>query len=1309
MSQFPLKKIYTIVRKNHKFLKKCLNLKIFKNLKNFENLYLLFSIYIGFFAVFQRVHTNLNFSKPKIYNYSITQYVLDQKDSKNEVSMVYILYKIDPQIPHKIQTNVFPVNYDIYQSNYILLQTYANEASIFKNRISFVKYDYKTQFVSLIEFNQKYNSLSLPQILPNEITEIQSNLNHLKLKNLSFESQNNSQLYLLRSNLGFKFLNSTTKNQYIHPIINKYFSIKIKYSSIPSDCLIAKSPFVYKPSSKMQEKLFHYFNNNSLVNFSKKSGQHFVSYKYENVSKYSYLIVLYSSFIFCFFYIFNFLYKDYGKDIVLFVIEILQVIGLIQDEDLIKEDLNLVPDYKYYKVIRNTSVTLKKIAGIESIMLDISEIIWFLRSKKIQKQFLNTVFSVLFFQYQTKKVTNYFLFKSKSFLFVGPPGTGKTFVVQAIANEAQVPLLIQSGSMLKDPQRRGRGMRILQNLFKYARRVSPSIVFIDEIDGLGMRRENLAINSIGSYDLMEFLETELYNIFIAQKVKKKSIEDYLDTDEFTVFEDLPEDYTQINTLNLTDNLIKMLQQNENDNKSRLENLSLLTQLLVELDGLFTLTNIVVVGATNRIQILDPALLRPGRFNTIIPIDLPNSQKRIDILKLATNILGTDFEINWDYFSKRTQGLSSSTLATIVNESALIAINRNHTHTDETIEQGIWRVTAFPIQKNILVVTRESKQFLQFYSQFYLQYDLAMEQVFLSNLPSFDQKQLQINLRTAFYAISRILFSLFFAFTPAECFATYFEYQYNFRHNQQNRVIDLLNNTFFFRINLEAKLTFLVSGKAAELLSNNIPIQKYYDQIFANQKRVFQYLELTTLGYFDLRQASNLAKYMISKWYFYAEQIITEKYHWIGINCNQLEFEIEELKFVTAVSNDINFQFDQQNIFFKLFQKWSYHTWWQKEVRTELTVINRSILDWYRIYLSDPENTEQNIEWVPPDLYFSDKTFEQLNSLKSWNHFLLWTQDYLYQGLLLNAYNLSFKILYNWTELLDFLADQIFCFGSLKEQEVKNIIYTFFKVYKHKKFVQQNKFLIKQMLDKQLKDDEPLILRHSWGEFSRFKKSRKLFLQQMYESKIQVQINMVLETAEIEVQNLLSDSQQKSHLIQKAAKQKGDFLIQEIQHQLDQLTLNDVQEDPKDQSSKQTVPDSIYEDLCNELYNELQYEEIQEELQNVLKQVKEYVQEYVKLNVHKYVQEEEEEQTEEEQDIQDEQILLLKNLLTQAKQKAQHLQSEAETISELLFNKVQIKIDKIIKAARIQIKEIRRKGEEDKKRREQKKQTDIEEF
>lgn len=190
----------------------------------------------------------------------------------------------------------------------------------------------------------------------------------------------------------------------------------------------------------------------------------------------------------------------------------------------------------------------------------------------------------------------------KGALFTAPPGTWKTLLAKAIAGEADVNFFYCSGSEFKKMYV-GEGAADLRKLFKKARSASPSIIFIDEIDSVGKKRDT----------------------FRAQ---------IRDDD------------------------------------------GLVNQLLVELDGFAANENVIVFAATNRADLLDPALLRSGRFDRKIEFCLPNELERFEILKLYLQKIKLDKESDLDFYAKRlaeiTANFSCADLATMVNEAAIIS-------------------------------------------------------------------------------------------------------------------------------------------------------------------------------------------------------------------------------------------------------------------------------------------------------------------------------------------------------------------------------------------------------------------------------------------------------------------------------------------------------------------------------------------------------------------------------------------------------------------------------------------------------------
>ena len=185
----------------------------------------------------------------------------------------------------------------------------------------------------------------------------------------------------------------------------------------------------------------------------------------------------------------------------------------------------------------------------------------------------------------------------KGVLLVGPPGTGKTLLAKAVAGEAKVPFFSISGSEFVE-MFVGMGAAKVRDLFKQAGEKAPCIVFIDEIDAIGKKRDT---GGLGGNDERE------------------------------------------QTLN---------------------------QLLAEMDGFDSSKGVVLLAATNRPESLDPALLRPGRFDRRVPVELPDLQGRIAILKVHGRRVHIDGDVDWSAIARATAGASGAGLANIVNEGAL---------------------------------------------------------------------------------------------------------------------------------------------------------------------------------------------------------------------------------------------------------------------------------------------------------------------------------------------------------------------------------------------------------------------------------------------------------------------------------------------------------------------------------------------------------------------------------------------------------------------------------------------------------------
>ena len=220
-------------------------------------------------------------------------------------------------------------------------------------------------------------------------------------------------------------------------------------------------------------------------------------------------------------------------------------------------------------------------------------------------------------------------------LLVGPPGTGKTLLAKAVAGEAKVPFFSISGSEFVE-MFVGRGAAKVRDLFKQANEKAPCIVFIDEIDTIGKRRDT----SINSNDERE------------------------------------------QTLN---------------------------QLLTEMDGFDNHKGIVVLAATNQPDVLDPALLRPGRFDRRIPVELPDLVGREAILKLHANDVKMEPGVDLDVIARATPGASGADLANIINEAALRAVRMGRTRvSQDDVEESVEVVIAGEKRKSTVLSDHEKQ-------------------------------------------------------------------------------------------------------------------------------------------------------------------------------------------------------------------------------------------------------------------------------------------------------------------------------------------------------------------------------------------------------------------------------------------------------------------------------------------------------------------------------------------------------------------------------------------------------------------------
>lgn len=831
----------------------------------------------------------------------------------------------------------------------------------------------------------------------------------------------------------------------------------------------------------------------------------------ENVGPISWFFVFKIILALSSFKILQLVYSDHGRDIVITIINVLHWLGVVQDVEWVKEELNLDnPSQKGYKAIRKIPKSDQRLAGVTPFFAYFSLSFWYLKSQRIK---FSRIFEELF-EYKFKQDKSQIL---QPTLLVGPPGSGKTLLVRAFAGETNLPVLVQSGSVLKEYTRSGRGVRSIRNLFRRARKMSPCIIFIDEVDAIGARRKDMPTTSqtdetqdiIDILDSFEFIQVsfaDLRKFYPKSTIKNLFMEEVkLEQDDLILF---GETLFESRDRKINAHRVKVLRQMHIETRARIEQVAMLTQLLIELDGLDIIHDMLVFSATNRLFAIDPALLRPGRFYKIMNLGFPNKKKRIQILQLCSSFVGNRVENSsyWNYLSRRMEAFTPSDIVSISNESALISAAKGQMHSVESFDKAIERVLTYSSKLDI-----PSYERVLYRSIFQIKHRFLIHPLFKKFYKVHSKKKILLNKKNntiftnfcytdelrfflpiqklAYYESAKSIAQTVLPLHPSSIFLEIQKRQKTYRYRSMNGILLNLIQYHPSRSKIEQRLVGFLAGKAGELFYGYSAIKPHLKNIskFLTPKN-YKVFNQSNLEEDDIKSANILAFIMIERWYFYVEQRSAHSWHSLFENLNNKELDEQTRRIFKEVFKEMDAEINYRNRIIFGGQKLSYKTWWLRDLINKETFFEKGLMEWYRIYCSQVEESEQNIEWVPPDDYYNTSNLRSKDSL-IWESFLKITYEYLYQALLLNCINLNFSILSNHRELLDYLSDSVMRNQKIRIFNLRKILNPF--LIKQQKFTNSEK-------DKNL---EKFIFLKSWGVSSRrgvsfFADLEKIFQNQL---------------------------------------------------------------------------------------------------------------------------------------------------------------------------------------------------------------------
>jgi hypothetical protein len=530
-----------------------------------------------------------------------------------------------------------------------------------------------------------------------------------------------------------------------------------------------------------------------------------------------------------------------------------------------------------------------------------------------------------------------------------------------------------------------------------------------------------------------------------------------------------------------------------------------------MDGLKELSGVALIGATNRPGVLDPALVRPGRFEKTLTLELPNKEKRIVIFQhYAKKIrLKTSLQwIQWNGLGEMTAGFTAAHISSAMNQSALYAIFNNHDLTLDTLEAGIKSVDREQKQSPSI----RNKHINEFSPVSFLSKEGEFKHLqSFSNNENEKRKELDQEIEKLWKSINVTLScvekiaknlipkkreqssiaSLAYSESGRAVLNDFQFWFLSLLHPEKER-IPFYQNSFSRRFELEFHLlqfyarkgsdAFLIGTREADIK------QKFY--FLYKESNLIKTKDIFTSSSQNLSQLPLLSEVAIQNDLLYSEDISLKNLFFLARKGDQSEIKDpllrSSLKYLSLRDRE-HIERDLKDIPDYFFIQ-SYPS---AKSYSELGEIHFG--DWYRIYLSDPEQGERNEEWVETDKIYSSletlknlvfKSFQSFQTKKNLSEpvglatqkdIQIFIQDYIYQGLALNGFNQSHNLLNKNRELLDFTVDLSIRYQKIRSYEIEPIFKKFLKMS-----FTESQWLARENNEKSISKES---ISSSWGFFS----------------------------------------------------------------------------------------------------------------------------------------------------------------------------------------------------------------------------------